>query len=58
MNVIKNVIKTERKSTKFYATNLLLALSFIFLTTLSANAQTGTVNLKLDNVTLSRLFRK
>lgn len=58
MNVIQNVIKTERKSTKFYATNLLLALSFIFLTTLSANAQTGTVNLKLDNVTLSRLFQE
>lgn len=58
MNVIQNVVKIKCKSTKFCGTNLLLVLSFIFLTTISANAQTGTVNLKLENVTLPRLFQE
>lgn len=58
MNVIQNVVKIKCKSTKFCGTNLLLVLSFIFLTTISANAQTGIVNLKLENVTLPRLFQE
>ena len=37
---------------------MLLVLSFIFLTTIPANAQTGNVNLKLKNVTLPRLFQE
>ena len=58
MNVIQHLIKLRRKSTNFCVTNLLLVLSFIFLTTIPANAQTGNVNLKLKNVTLPRLFQE
>lgn len=58
MNVIQNLIKLRCKSTKFCGTNLFLVLSFIFLTTISVNAQTGTVNLELENATLSRFFQE
>ena len=58
MNVIQHLIKLRCKSTNFCVTNLLLVLSFIFLTTIPANAQTGTVKLKLKNVTLPRLFQE
>ena len=58
MNVIQHLIKLRCKSTNFCVTNLLLVLSFIFLTTIPANAQTGNVNLKLKNVTLPRLFQE
>ena len=58
MNVIQHLIKLRCKSTNFCVTNLLLVLSFIFLTTIPANAQTGHVNLKLKNVTLPCLFQE
>ena len=58
MNVIQHLIKLRRKSTNFCVTNLLLVLSFIFLTTIPAHAQTGNVSLKLKNVTLPRLFQE
>lgn len=58
MNVIQNMFKLTCKSTKFCGTNLFLVLCFIFLTSVSAYAQTGTVNLDLKNVTLVRFLQE
>lgn len=58
MNVIQKLLKLWRKSTKFSGINLFILLSFIFLTTVPANAQTGNVNLELKNVTLPRFLQE
>ena len=58
MNVIQVLIKLSRKNTIFCVINLLLVLSFVFLTTVPADAQTGYVNLKLKNAKLPRFFQE
>ena len=58
MNVIQNLFKLKCKSTKFCRINLFILLCFIFLTSISAYAQTGDVNLELKNVTLARFLQE
>ncbi len=58
MNVIQNLFKLRCKSTKFCRINLFILLCFIFLTSVSAYAQTGGVSLDLKNVTLARFLQE